>query len=102
MTKAPFLMLLLASTLSVAEDTKPVDAAAAFGARPSILDIALSPDGSSLAYVGAAPGPASVLYTIDLTKSSEPKIALYSDGKPESIEKCRWISNQRLACRIGQ
>jgi dipeptidyl aminopeptidase/acylaminoacyl peptidase len=99
-------MLLLASTVSIAQDAKPdaktVDAAAAFGARPSVSHIALSPDGSSLAYVSAAPGSGSVLYTIDLTKGGEPKVALYSDGKPERIERCHWVSNQRLACLIGQ
>jgi dipeptidyl aminopeptidase/acylaminoacyl peptidase len=88
--------------VSIAQDSKPVDAAAAFGARPSVSHIALSPDGSSLAYVGVAPGPGSVLYTVDLTKGVEPKVALYSDGKPEHIEECHWVSNQRLACRIGQ
>jgi alpha-beta hydrolase superfamily lysophospholipase len=102
MARASFALLLLASTASIAQDAKPVDAAAAFGARPSVSDIALSPDGSSLAYVSAAPGSGSVLYTIDLTKGSEPKSALYSDGRPERIEKCHWVSNQRLACLIGQ
>jgi dipeptidyl aminopeptidase/acylaminoacyl peptidase len=100
MTRAPVAMLLLASTVSIAQGAEPVDAAAAFGARPSVSDIALSPDGTSLAYVGAAAGPGSVLYTIDLAKDSEPKVALYSDGRPDRIGGCHWVSNQRLACFI--
>jgi dienelactone hydrolase len=100
--RAPFAMLLLVPAISIAQDTKTVDAAAAFGARPSVSHIAISPDGSSLAYVGATPGSGSALYVFDLTKDSEPKVALYSDGKPQRIEWCNWVSNQRLGCRIAQ
>lgn len=102
MVKILMAALLFAANAAGAADPTPDELARAYGARPSIISIALSPDGSSLAYVAAGTGPTSGLYTIDLAKDSEPKLAMYSDGKPERLEQCIWVSNQRLACRIGQ
>jgi hypothetical protein len=40
------LTLFYISAPLLAQDTKPFDAAAAFGARPSLSDLSLSPDGT--------------------------------------------------------
>jgi dipeptidyl aminopeptidase/acylaminoacyl peptidase len=76
------------------------DAAAAFGARPSVADLSLSPDGLGVAYVAPTAGQGSVLFTLDLAKGAKSRIALLASGKPERLEKCHWVSNERLVCTI--
>jgi hypothetical protein len=45
------------------------DAAKAFGARESVLDLSLSPDGMSVAYVAPAAAQGSVLYVQSPTRA---------------------------------
>jgi dipeptidyl aminopeptidase/acylaminoacyl peptidase len=78
----------------------PADPAAAFGARPSALDVSLSPDGKSIAYVVPAGGAGSVVYTVNLEAGGKPKAVMAEKGKPERLLGCDWVSNDRLACRI--
>jgi dipeptidyl aminopeptidase/acylaminoacyl peptidase len=78
----------------------PFDAAAAFGARPSVIDLRLSPDGQSLAWIGPAAGQGAVVYTLSLAKDAKPKAALSASGAPERIRSCSWVSNDRLVCQI--
>ena len=56
----------------LAQDAKSFDAAAAFGARPSISDMSLSPDGQSVAYITPTDGQGAALYTLSLTKGASP------------------------------
>jgi dipeptidyl aminopeptidase/acylaminoacyl peptidase len=92
--------LLLASVpgLALAE----FDAAKAFGARPSVADLSLSPDGMNVAFIAPAAGQASVLYVQSLAKgaSRTSKAVLGASGKPERLGRCNWVSNQRLVCQI--
>jgi dipeptidyl aminopeptidase/acylaminoacyl peptidase len=94
--------LLLASLplLSIAEPA--FDAAKAFGARPSIEDLSLSPDGMSVAFVAPTTGQGSVVYVQSVAKgaSRTVKSVLGASGKPERIGGCDWVSNQRLVCVI--
>jgi dipeptidyl aminopeptidase/acylaminoacyl peptidase len=83
-----------------AQQAKDFDAASAFGARESLVDLSLSPDGSSVAYVAPAAGQGSVVYTLSLAKGSKPLAALGADGKPFRIEGCNWVSNKRLVCTV--
>jgi hypothetical protein len=50
------LALLFACTTSQAQDTKAFDAASAFGARPSVTGMHLSPDGMSVTYLAPTAG----------------------------------------------
>ncbi|MBS0389148.1 MAG: S9 family peptidase, partial [Proteobacteria bacterium] len=102
MIRALLAFLLSANAIATAQDAKPVDAAAAFGARRSAGYVTLSPDGKSLAFLGPVSGTGTALYTYDFDSDAAPKVALYSDGKPERIEYCSWVANQRLACLIAQ
>lgn len=43
---------LVVASASFAQSAKPFDAAEAFGARPSVAGLALSPDGTTVAYAG--------------------------------------------------
>jgi hypothetical protein len=49
--KSALLGALCIAVCANAENSTGFDAAAAFGARPSISDVSLSPDGKSAAYV---------------------------------------------------
>jgi dipeptidyl aminopeptidase/acylaminoacyl peptidase len=94
--------LLLASLplLSIAEPA--FDAAEAFGARPRVEYISLSPDGMSVAYVAPTTGQGSVVYVQSLAKGAPlaSKPILGASGKPERLGGCDWVSNQRLVCLV--
>ncbi len=92
--------LLLASLplLSIAEPA--FDAAKAFGARPSVEYLSLSPDGMNVAFVAPTTGQGSVVYVQSLAKGASRtfKPVLGATGKPERLGGCDWVSNQRLVC----
>src|SRR5690348_5682934 len=92
------IILLLATAAASAQNTKPFDAAAAFGARPSVSNMSLSPDGQRVAYVAAYVGQGSVLYTRGLEKGAHEKPVTRVDGKPDRLGKCSWVTNDRLVC----
>jgi dipeptidyl aminopeptidase/acylaminoacyl peptidase len=91
---------LLTASVSSAQQSNGFDAAAAFGARQSVLDVSLSPDGKSIAYVAATAGPGSAVVTRDLAEGSKGRIALVASGKPEHIRGCNWVSADRLVCTV--
>ncbi len=92
-------LTLLAGAPSLrADGPKPFDAAAAFGARPDIETLRLSPDGTSVAFVTPIQGQGSVVYTMSLTPGSKPKVAFYADGKPFRMNGCNWVASDRLVC----
>ncbi|MGB9332062.1 MAG: S9 family peptidase [Steroidobacteraceae bacterium] len=94
------LAILGACAPGLAQDAKSFDAAAAFGTRPSIFDMSLSPDGQSVAYITPTDGQGAAVYTLSLTKGASPKLALRATGKPDRIATCDWASNERLVCIV--
>lgn len=74
------------------------DAALAFGARTSVEQISLSPDGTKVAYIAPRAGQGSALYTVTL--GGEPKVAVGVNGDPQRLDRCDWVSNERLACLV--
>ena len=76
------------------------DAATAFGARPDVAGLRLSPDGSSVAFVVPVDATGMALKTLSLAAGAKVKVALYASGKPDRISGCYWVSNDRLVCRI--
>jgi dienelactone hydrolase len=83
-----------------AENPTPFDAAAAFGALPSVSDLRLSTDGKSVSYIGAIGGSSTALFTYDLTQDRPAVAAIAADGKPDRLNGCSWVSNDRLVCEI--
>jgi len=83
---------------SLAADSGGFDAATAFGARPTISHMRLSPDGRTAVFLAPLPGMGSAAMTIDLTGASKPHMALVTDGKPYRLRGCYWVSNDRLVC----
>ena len=100
LTKLTTLVLFCICAPLLAQDVKAFDAAAAFGARPSISDLSLSPDGLSVAYIAPTEGEGSASYTLRLADGAKAKLALVSTGKPDRLERCRWVSNERLVCSV--
>ncbi len=94
--------LLLASLSFLASAEPAFDAAKAFGARPSVEHLSLSPDGMSVAFVAPAAGQGSVVYVQSLAKGASRtfKAVLGASGKPERLGGCDWVSNQRLVCLV--
>jgi len=96
----PAAMAVAAATAAPAAELKSFDAAAAFGARPGVVRLRLSPDGKSVAYIAPLKGQGSVLLTLDLAEGSKPQIALTVSGKPDRLDSCYWVSSERLVCII--
>ncbi|PHR20936.1 MAG: S9 family peptidase [Sphingopyxis sp.] len=61
----------------------------------------MSPDGTKIAFISPGPEKLSDLYTIDLAKGDTPTRVMSSSGDPENLQWCGWVSNARLACRLG-
>ena len=53
-----------------AQNATPLDAATAFGARQSVSNLTLSPDGTSVAYVAPTEGQGSKAITLSLAKGA--------------------------------
>src|SRR5215472_14445814 len=94
------LAVLCACAPALGEEPKSFDAAAAFGARPSVSGMTLSPDGNSVAYRAPIQGQGSALYTLSPSQGAKPRPALALSGKPERLGHCSWVANDRLACHI--
>ncbi|HWZ64956.1 MAG TPA: alpha/beta fold hydrolase [Steroidobacteraceae bacterium] len=92
--------LLLVATLAGAEGPAGFDAARAFGARQSVLDLSLSPDGTRVAYIAPAKEQGTVLVTGRLEARFKGTPVMLSDGKPYRLRSCNWVSNQRLVCQV--
>ena len=94
------LALALGSCATLTQGAQPFDAAAAFGTRPNVSDVSLSPDGLSVAYIVAMQGQAAALYTRRLVDGAKSRAALAVNGKPDRLDGCSWVSNDRLVCTI--
>ncbi|MEE9434227.1 MAG: alpha/beta fold hydrolase [Sphingorhabdus sp.] len=75
------------------------DNAKLFGKMPDILDIALSPDGSRIAFVTPTAKTSVTLYTVP-TSGGKPVRVATMDGQPEVFNWCEFVSNKRLICQI--
>ena len=92
--------LLLMATLLRAEAPNAFDAARAFGARPSVVGLSLSPDGTRVAYIVPWKGKGAALVAGTLGTGFRETPILFSDGNPFRLRGCHWVSNQRLVCQI--
>ena len=77
------------------------DAATAFGARESVADLRLSPDGQAVSYLSPMKGQGSMLYSLSPNEGSSPRAVLSVSGKEERLEGCGWVSNDRLVCTLS-
>ena len=91
--------LVVVPVLSAGAET-PAEIAAAFGAREGAEDVSLSPDGTKLAYIAPGTGQGSMLLVRGVADDAKPRAILTSDGKPDRLQRCNWVSNQRLVCVV--
>ena len=85
---------ILAADHSLADDAK------AFGARESVRSVEVSPSGTKLLFIGAAPGRISTLQYVDLATKGAKTLAA-SDGQPESLYWCGFGSDTQIVCKLG-
>lgn len=84
-----------AQSHSLAED------AAAFGARESVWEANISPDGQSIVYLAPAANGTAAALTANL-KTRKVKPFLSSGSATEKLSWCSFITNERLICRYGR
>lgn len=96
------LALLPATSASAAPEAPAAarEPAIAFGARPGVQQISMSPSGNRIAFIAPGPGQSNVLYTVDAVADSAPVLALVADGNPERLRSCSWVSENRLTCYV--
>ena len=94
------LILALSLPAFLAHAETSFDAAAAFGARPSVQNLSFSPDGMNVAYVVPKAGQGSAVYVLGLAKGASPRLIATVAGKPERLGGCRWVAHDRLICTI--
>lgn len=99
LTKLGWAALASACLASAVSAQQLEDPAAAFGARESVRDVTLSPDGSSVAYIAPGVDQETRLYVSDLT-SGETHLATGADGDPWEIFDCQFVASERLVCRL--
>ncbi|HEY2808765.1 MAG TPA: alpha/beta fold hydrolase [Steroidobacteraceae bacterium] len=93
-------VLVLAAQTCGAANAPDFDAAAAFGSRPSVDALSISPDGQNVAWIASTQGPASAVVTMSLAPGSKPHGIMQSSGRPERLRRCDWVSNDRLVCEV--
>ncbi len=94
-----FLAMLAMAAPAGAQPTALENPAAAFGARESVQDIALSPDGGSIAYIAPGAGQETRLYVTDLATGGT-ELATGADGDPWEINWCEFVADRRLVCQL--
>ena len=94
------LAALVAAVLPAAALQAQADPAPLFGARESIQDISLSPDGAKVAFLAPATGAGMALVVADVTGATPPARILTLDGDPEKLDWCGWVSTARLVCGV--
>lgn len=84
-----------------AAELTAAQAAKAFGAREAVQQASLSPDGKWVAIIQPLPqGQAAVLSIAPLSGEGQFRQVLTTDGDPERLRRCDWVSNTRLICDV--
>jgi acetyl esterase/lipase len=83
---------------SLHAQNKSFDAAAAFGARPNVMNLTLSPDGNRVAFIAPLKGQGTGVVTRGIEENAPPRVAAAADGKPLRVTRCSWVTNHRLVC----
>lgn len=93
------LLSTMAASALQAEDVATV--AKAFGARPQIHQISLSPDGRKVAMIVPTSGTGDAVMIVDPVAGGTPSAVLRGSGKPDHIRFCAWVTSDRLTCQVA-
>ena len=88
------------STGAAAAEETAESLAAKFGARETIRDISLSPDGKQAVIVGPRPDGGENALVIALTAGGSVVPILSSKGRTEQITYCRFVTEARVVCGL--
>ncbi len=89
--------LSLGAVVAAADPVVP-DLAQRFGARESIIDISVAPDGEHVAYVMPSTGMGTIVVVANADGTGVKGVAR-ADGDPLHLTDCGWSSPIRLTCR---
>ncbi len=82
-----------------AQDANLIADAKAFGARESVIEPRLSPDGNSVMYITPGPGPKTYAAISDLI-SGKTAVFANADGNPDVLRWCDYSAPDRAVCRV--
>ncbi len=71
-----------------------------FGARPTVQQVSLSPDGTHYAALLSIKGAGTALVVGSVDGATPVKTLTSSSGRPERLNRCSWASDTRLICSI--
>jgi len=90
---------LFVSASAVAQDANVIADAKAFGARESVVEPRLSPDGSSVMYVTPGPGPKTYAAISDLA-TGKTAVFANADGNPDVLRWCDYSAPDHAVCEV--
>lgn len=97
--------LLASPAIPVAAQTKtptPLDTAGAlFGVRENVQHIDMSRDGKRVVYLTPGAGRTTSAYVVDLDTGNVPQLAFKTNGDPDRLLWCKFVSNARLICQVA-
>jgi len=93
-----FLAGLAAASGAAAQQTP--DPAELYGVREAVGSIDISPDGTHVVYLQPGPGRTTHVVIHNLAGGAAPHLVVRSDGNPERLRWCRFVTNERLICQI--
>ncbi|MHC5012544.1 MAG: hypothetical protein ACYTG6_16630, partial [Planctomycetota bacterium] len=92
---AIWLILAVAAQPALAGEGDPL--AAAFGSRPALWGVRMSPDGSSFSFLQMHPDDLPVAVVFD-TRTGKAQLVLASVPDEFDVEWCEWANDERLLC----
>ena len=75
--------------------------AGTFGARPTVLDISLSPSGNKIAYISPGVGSSETVFVVDLTGDAKPVPVVSQNEEHVSFNRCNWATEARIVCELS-
>ncbi len=83
-----------------AQEMPAEELAARFGARPTVLNISLSPSGDKIAYISSDNATTEILYMIDLAGDGVPVALTRISEANAELSDCSWANDEWLVCEI--
>lgn len=92
--------LILLSSFSTSAVLAAGPDAVAFGARPAVQQLSLSPDGKHVAVVTPVGDRGTRAVVIELAGDQKKTVILSAGGDPDQIQNCNWVNDVRLVCDV--